>query len=124
MADFPIPNYLQGTSLAPLIYNPNREWKTAAYSQFLLGRFGRTKTVDGEQMEYAIRTERYRYVEWYNWLKDEKRKGDSLHKELFDHTTDPQENINLANELEYKETVEVISQQLNKGWRYSTKINQ
>lgn len=119
LADFPIPDNLQGTSLVPLLENPDRKWKTAAYSQFLLGRYGRSKTIDGEQMGYAIRTEQYRYVEWYNWLKDEKKKGDLLSRELFDHKTDPQENINLANELEYKDTVELISQQLKKGWRYS-----
>ena len=119
VADFPIPNYLQGTSLVPLLDNPNKEWKTAAYSQFLLGRYGRTKTIKGEQMGYAIRTDQYRYVEWYNWLKDGKKKGDLLYQELFDHKTDPQENINLANKPKYKETVELLSQQLKKGWRYS-----
>jgi arylsulfatase A-like enzyme len=119
LAEFPIPDHLQGTSLVPLLENPDRKWKTAAYSQFLLGRYGRTKTIKGEQMGYAIRTERYRYVEWYNWLKDEKKKGDFICRELFDHKTDPQENVNLANEPEFKETVELISQQLKKGWRYS-----
>jgi len=119
MANLPVPEYLQGTSLVPLFEDPDMEWKTAAYSQFLLGRFGRSKTIVGEQMGYAIRTERYRYVEWYNWLKEEKQKGDFLRRELFDHETDPQENINLANEPEYQETVELISEQLKKGWRYS-----
>ena len=46
MAGFQVPDYLQGTSLVPLLENPDTEWKTAAYSQFLLGRFGRTKTVE------------------------------------------------------------------------------
>ena len=58
-------------------------------------------------------------MEWYNWLKDEKKKGDFIRRELFDHETDPQENINLGNEPEYQETVELISQQLIKGWKYS-----
>ena len=46
-------------------------------------------------------------------------KGDFLSNELFDHETDPQENINIANKPEHKETVELISQQLKDGWRYS-----
>jgi len=119
MANFAVPNHLQGTSLVPLLENPDLEWKTAAYSQFLLGRFGRTKTVEGEQMGYAIRTDRYRYVEWYNWIKEEKMAGNLLSNELFDHQIDPQENKNIAADPAYREIVESLSQQLKKGWRYS-----
>jgi len=119
MASFPVPDHLQGTSLVPLLENPDLEWKTAAYSQFLLGRFGRTTTVEGEQMGYAIRTDRYRYVEWYNWIEEEKKAGIPLCAELFDHQTDPQENVNVAADTEYKEIVEALAQQLKMGWRYS-----
>ena len=119
MAGFEVPGHLQGTSLVPLLDNPDLEWKSAAYSQFLLGRFSRTKTVEGEQMGYAIRTDRYRYVEWYWWNKEEKDKGAFICNELFDHQVDPQENLNRANDPEYRKTVELLSQQLNQGWRYS-----
>ena len=119
MADFPIPGHLQGTSLVPLLGNPDLEWKDAAFSQFLLGRFGRTTTVDGEQMGYAIRTDRYRYVEWYEWIKEDNKTGTLLVRELFDHQNDPQENINIAEEREHRALVESLSQQLKRGWRYS-----
>jgi len=119
MADLPVPGFLQGTSMVPLLVNPELEWKTAAYSQFLLGRFGRTKTVKGEQMGYAMRTDRYRYVEWYAWNKEEKKAGQFLLNELFDHQTDPQENRNIAADPANREIVESLSQQLKKGWRYS-----
>jgi arylsulfatase A-like enzyme len=119
MANLTVPEYLQGTSMVPLLEDPGMEWKSGAYSQFLLGRYGRTKTINGEQMGYAIRTDRYRYVEWYTWLKDENKKGDLLRRELYDHQTDPQENKNIANDPEYKETIDLLSQQLQNGWRYS-----
>ena len=119
LANFAVPEHLQGISLVPLLENPDLEWKTAAYSQFLLGRFGRTKTVEGEQMGYTIRTDRYRYVEWYNWIKEDKMAGDLLSKELFDHQIDPQENKNIAADPAHREIVEALSQQLKKGWRYS-----
>jgi len=119
MANLEVPEYLQGTSLVPLTSDPEKKWKTAAYSQFLLGRYGRTKTVDGEQMGYAIRTDQYRYVEWYKWNKENKEKGDFLRNELFDHKKDPHENMNIAGDPEYKSTVEILSQQLQQGWRYS-----
>ena len=115
MAGFQVPDYLQGSSMVPLLENPDTEWKTAAYSQFLLGRFGRTKTVDGEQMGYAIRTDRYRYVEWYWWNKDKKARGDFITRELFDYNSDLQENFNRASDPEYKKTVELLSEQLGKG---------
>ncbi len=119
MAGFNVPEHLQGTSMVPLIEDPDIEWKSAAYSQFLLGRYGRTTTIEGEQMGYAIRTDRYRYVEWYNWLGEQKTKGDFLRAELYDHQTDAQENKNLAEDSEYKNIVELLSKQLNEGWRYS-----
>ncbi len=119
LASFPVPEHLQGSSLLPLLEDPDREWKNAAFSQFLLGRFGRTTTVEGEQMGYAIRTDRYRYVEWYVWNAEENMPGDLLWTELFDHQTDPQENKNIAKEPESANVVESLSQQLNKGWRYA-----
>jgi len=119
MANLTIPGHLQGSSMVPLLEDPKLEWKTAAYSQFLLGRFGRTTTVEGEQMGYALRTDRYRYVEWYVWNKEENKAGLLLLKELFDHQIDPQENINIAMHPENRELIEALSHQLKKGWRYS-----
>lgn len=119
MAGLNVPDYLQGTSMVPLLENPDEEWKTAAYSQFLLGRYGRTTTIEGEQMGYAIRTDRYRYVEWYSWMGEQKERGDYLRCELYDHSNDPQENKNLAEDLEFGEIVSQLSQQLKDGWRYS-----
>jgi len=119
MAGFNVPGYLQGTSLVPLLEDPELEWKSAAYSQFLLGRYGRTTTVEGEQMGYAIRTDRYRYVEWYEWVTDENRAGRLLCTELFDHQTDPEENVNLAADPAFADLVHTLSGQLKKGWRYS-----
>lgn len=118
MTGFPVPNHLQGTSFVPLLENPDAEWKTAAFSQFLLGRYSRTKRIKNEMMGYSIRTDRYRFVEWYSWNKEENKKGEFISNELFDHNIDSQENKNLANYAEYKETVELLSQQLNMGWRY------
>lgn len=34
LSGFEVPNHLEGTSFAPLIADPNQEWKTAAFSQF------------------------------------------------------------------------------------------
>lgn len=117
MTGYPVPDHLQGKSLVPLLTNPDMNWKTAAFSQFLLGRFGPPETRREERMGYAIRTDQYRYVEWYSWNKEEKRRGDFLDCELFNHLSDPKENRNIANESEYKKTVELLSQRLKTEWR-------
>lgn len=119
MAGLPVPGHLQGSSLAPLLKDPEKEWKSAAFSQFLLGRFGRSKTVEGEQMGYAIRTDRYRYIEWYSWITEEDKAGDLLHRELFDHHSDPGENTNLAALPGNEELLESLSSQLQQGWEYA-----
>ncbi len=121
MAGLEIPEPLQGISLVPLLANPQQSWKTAAFSQFLQGRFGNMhKNHEGKQyMGYSIRTDRYRYVEWYEWDK-ENIKGEVTDRELYDHNFDPDENMNVAELTENSDIVNSLSDQLNKGWRYAT----
>jgi len=119
MAGLEIPGHLQGHSMVPLLSTPHMGWKEAAFSQFLMGRFGPPEARIYERMGYTIRTDRYRYVEWYNWDKEKNSKGDLIAKELFDHETDPQENQNLATDPLHLNTLNNLSQQLNKGWRYA-----
>ena len=119
MAGIKAPSYLQGTDLMPLLENPDKKWKTAAYSQFLLGRFGPPEYRKTERMGYAIRTDRYRYVEWYNWNKEAKKPAEFIAAELFDHEKDPLENVNIADEPANRKLVSKLSLQLKKGWRYS-----
>lgn len=122
MTGFNIPSHLQGTSLKPLFKDPDKEWKSAAYSQYLLGRFG-PKETRTERMGYTIRTNQYRYVEWYNWNKEDQVRGEFLSRELFDHFADPLENKNLANEAKHLKTVEFLSNQMKLGWRNSKPKN-
>jgi arylsulfatase A-like enzyme len=117
MTGFEVPTHLQGTSFTPLLENPNTPWKKAAFSQFLLGRFGPAETRMHERMGYAIRTDKYRYIEWYSWNKETNEKEDLLDRELFDHTIDQQENKNRVNDEAYKMIVESLSEQLKLGWQ-------
>lgn len=121
MAGIKIPDYLQGTSMKPLLTDPARTWKTASYSQFLLGRFGvKARGVQNvERMGYAIRTDRYRYVEWFEWNKETGKPGAYLARELYDHKNDPDENVNIAEEVSSRKLVSQLSLQMQKGWRYS-----
>ena len=95
----PIPSQLEGLSLMPVIEQPARPWKTAAFSQ--LNRAG----VGGR----SIRTAQYRYTEWGG----RGRRG----MELYDYDADPDETVNIVDLPENAELVAQLSQQLRAGWR-------
>jgi hypothetical protein len=95
------PAGLEGRSFVPLLSDPNKPWKQAAFSQYPRGKV----------MGYSMRTDRYRYTEWQD--KD----GAAVARELYDHAADPEENANLANRPENKDLVNSLHGQLKAGWR-------
>lgn len=100
LCDVAAPKDLQGKSFAPLLSDPKRPWKKAAFSQYRHGVMGR-----------SIRTDRYRYTEWGD-------PGNELKGiELYDHRTDPAENVNIANLPENKDLAAGLSKMLKAGWR-------
>jgi arylsulfatase A-like enzyme len=115
MAGLRTPGYLQGKSFVSLTDNPVQPWKKAAFSQFLMGHFPKKESGKNDRMGYTIRTDGYRYVEWYTW-KDNK-KGQLIAKELYDEKKDPQENRNVVNEPNYQKLAPTLSRQLSEGWR-------
>jgi arylsulfatase A-like enzyme len=90
---------LQGKSLVPLLDGKDIEQK------FAVSQWPVLKRQNG--MGYTIRTERYRYTEWYkNYRSTQKR--DPSHvvaKELYDYQTDPQETKNLIDDPKYQDIV-------------------
>jgi arylsulfatase A-like enzyme len=102
----PTTDGLEGTSFRPLVDNPNRPWKKAAFSQY-----PRSRKPQGRLMGYAMRTDRYRLVEW------RAVKGDFREYELYDYQTDPQEKTNLAAKPENQALVAELQKMLAAGWR-------
>ena len=100
-----LPDGLEGHSFAPLLDDPARPWKPAALSQYPRGG----KDI-GPLMGYAIRTDRHRLVEWR-----ERQSGKPVAYELYDHTTDPGEGVNVADQN--PEVVEKLKKQLALGWK-------
>lgn len=115
LADIETPDYMQGKSLVPLINDPKREWKKAAFSQF----HRRPKvSADGKRyMGYSINTHKHHYIEWYTWNHKTGEKGDFINAELFDRINDPHEFKNVADELASKEIRDELSNQLTDGWK-------
>jgi iduronate 2-sulfatase len=63
-------------------------------------------------MGWAIRTDRYRLIEWRT------NTGNVVDAvELYDHATDPGENVNLAAQPEFQPLVKQLSAQLAAGWK-------
>ena len=98
-------DHLQGTSFVPLMENPDRPWKNAAFSRYINGD--------------SIRTDRYRYTEWTEetippGLPLETRMYDRM---LYDHLADPMENANIAELSENRELVTQLSKMLHEGWK-------
>lgn len=106
------PARIEGRSLRPLLANPKAEWPHGAMSQTLrrvtlpgaraggaAGNQAPSPSVQG----YALRTERWRYIEW-----DEGRLG----QELYDALSDPGELRNLAGEAFYANAVTGLKEQL------------
>ena len=113
LAGIPKPGHLEGTSLKPVIEDPNRPWKPAAFSQY--PRSPAQTGGAGQLMGYTMRTDRYRFTVWVN--KSDHTKVDAT--ELYDHLTDPQENTNLSKHAEQAATVEQLMAQWKKGWQGS-----
>ncbi len=93
LACLPKIDQLQGKSFMPLMKNPDAPWKEAAFTRYKKGD--------------AIITERYTYAEY-----DARGKTERM---LYDHHTDPQENVNIAEERENKAAVKRLSQMLDEG---------
>ena len=63
-----------------------------------------------DKMGYAIRTENFRYVEWYKW--NEGKKGKLLARELYDEHADPNENHNISSEAKHQLLIKKLSEML------------
>jgi len=92
----PTPDGLEGLSFKPLIENPSSSTKSAGFSWYPKGGY---KGV-------AMRTERWRFVEW-------SKPGSPNVYELYNHQSDPQENQNLADKPEYSILVKELTARLH-----------
>jgi len=85
LCGIPIPDYIDGTSFAPILRDPTRKWKEAAFTW-------------GSDSRLSIQTERYRF----NMDLD----LDPASYELYDHESDPKEFVNVSAQSEYASVVQ------------------
>ena len=92
---------LEGRSFVPLLQDPRRPWDKPAFSEY----------PKGGHRGVAMRTDRYRYVQWMD------KSGKLVARELYDHQTDPAENENRASHPEYAKTLEELADQFRTYWK-------
>ncbi|MDP6208566.1 MAG: DUF4976 domain-containing protein, partial [Roseibacillus sp.] len=112
-----VPGGLEGISLRPLLEDPGRAWKKAAFSQYPRAYEGNRHRRHGDIMGYAIRTVRHRYVEWRDW-----KTGKVMARELYDHQPDSREMRNVAGEEDYAEVLDRHRTILKAGWRHALPV--
>ncbi len=102
------PEGLEGTSFVPLLDDPARPWKKAAFSTMGRGKERAESVKNIEFMGESVRTERWRYTEW---------DGGKQGAELYDESADPIELHNLAGQAKYAAVEEEMKKTLRAGWR-------
>ncbi|MCK5174793.1 MAG: DUF4976 domain-containing protein, partial [Planctomycetes bacterium] len=98
VCDLKAPATLEGVSFKPLLSNPDKKWKKAAFTQVKRG---------GKLHGKSIRTKRWRYTEWND--------GKLIARELYDHSSDPGEYRNLAEMDDFADVCAEMSKILKKG---------
>jgi hypothetical protein len=71
-------------------------------------------------MGYAMVNDRYRIVQWV----DRADLSKVVALELYDHLTDPDENLNIAQRPEHAALVKTMREQLNAGWKAAKPVVQ
>lgn len=109
LAGLPPTAGLEGHSFVSLLERPDRPWKSAAFSQYQRVIPGYGKIARG--MGYSMRTDRYRITEW-------RVPGTEFREyELYDHRTDPEENVNVAGQSDYQDVLDRLKQRMRQGWQ-------
>ncbi|KAK7114972.1 iduronate 2-sulfatase-like [Littorina saxatilis] len=131
-----IPLCTEGFSLVPVIRHVTKDkddvisgkdfaWKTAAFSQYPRPSDVIQKDSDGPELKnirimgYTMKTATHRYTEWvaYDPVTFTHNMSHVYARELYDHTNDLEENLNIVDQVAFKGLVEELAQQLRGGWR-------
>lgn len=103
LCGLPVAKDLEGASMVPLLSDPKKPWKKAAFSQY-----PRPKNMMG----YSMRTDQYRYTEWIDQKMNEVKE-----RELYDLKNDPLCKESIVFKPENKELVARLHEMMTAGWR-------
>ncbi len=101
------PDGLEGLSFVPLLDQPQRPWKQAAFTVVShSGKVQGATNLDPTKLGRTIRTERWRYTEWFNGAV-----------EMYDHDNDPYELANLGSSPSHAADRAELKRRLAGGWQ-------
>lgn len=116
LAGLPANASLEGISFAPVIHDPDRSWKSAAFQQYPRSSVDTAGTgsvaMKRDLMGYAVRTDSFRYVVWV-----EKETGNITARELYDLNIDPGETVNRIEQRKYQKDILKLETLRQGGWR-------
>jgi len=99
LCGLPMPDGLEGVSLAPVLSDITHAVKSAAFTQHPRpAYFDREPGGQPAAMGVSVRTAEARYTEWRDW-----RDGTVLARELYDQEQQPEELINRVSDLRWAE---------------------
>ena len=105
LSNLPIPDYIDGFNLAPLIRGADLSVKPRS---FAMSQFPR-----GKKMGYALRDERYRFVAWFDTGGKGASPSDVIEmSELYDYDEDPYEQRNLVKDAQYQNIAKEFSNKI------------
>ncbi|TWU20755.1 Arylsulfatase [Bythopirellula polymerisocia] len=106
LSGLPVPEDLEGRSMAPLLDEPKQPWKDFAISQWP----GKSRNVMG----YSIRTQDWRYTEWVD--RSEELDDQIVARELYDHRGGQlEEKVNEIDQGKYVPVVKKLASQLRES---------
>ncbi len=106
LSGLPRPTHAEGVSLRPVLNDPAKQVKQAAFTWHPRPAYPPNGT-DPKAMGYSMRTARYRYTEWRDF-----QTGRVLARELYDHQGDPRETVNVVGRAGLAKAVAALARQL------------
>ena len=105
-----VPQYMEGTSFAPLLKSPSTVWKKAVFSQFprRADIDGRKKNIEG----YSVRTKYFRFTQWRA-----RETSNVVFEEFYDNRKNDIEDKNHAANPKFKAHVDQHRHLLRNGWK-------
>jgi iduronate 2-sulfatase len=108
LCGIPKPDFLEGTSMVPLLESPDRPWGKAVFAHRKHMWHDRLQVY---KIANTVRTHTHRLTIYLD------KNDDEIYVELFDYQKDPHETTNFAKDPNYETVIREMCHLLNAGWK-------